>query len=69
MQRNSVLALFVFVTAAVRERVGELRRTTDRGSHAVEYAIGIGLGAAVIIALYAAYKGGVDGIIKNWVFK
>jgi Flp pilus assembly pilin Flp len=69
MQRNSVLALFAFVTAALRERAGELRRNPDRGSHAVEYAIGIGLGAAVIILLYGAYKSGVDGIIKNWVFK
>jgi Flp pilus assembly pilin Flp len=69
MQRNSVLALLAFVTAALRERADELRRNPDRGSHAVEYAIGIGLGAAVIIGLYAAYKTGVDGIIKNWVFK
>ncbi len=69
MPRNPVLALFAYVTAGLRGRVDELRRNPDRGSHAVEYAIGIGLGAAVIIGLYAAYKSGVDGIIKNWVFK
>jgi Flp pilus assembly pilin Flp len=69
MSRNPALALLAFVTAVLRERVDELRRNPDRGSHAVEYAIGIGLGAAVIIGLYAAYKTGVDGIITNWVFK
>jgi Flp pilus assembly pilin Flp len=69
MHRNPVLALLAYVTATVADRAGELRRNPDRGSHAVEYAIGIGLGAAVIIGLYAAYKSGVDGIIKSWVFK
>jgi Flp pilus assembly pilin Flp len=69
MSRNPALALLAFVTAVLRDRVAELRTNPDRGSHAVEYAIGIGLGAAVIIGLYAAYKTGVDGIIKNWVFK
>jgi hypothetical protein len=69
MPRNPVPALLAFVTAALRARAGELRTNPERGSHAVEYAIGIGLGAAVIIALYAAYKSGVEDIIKNWVFE
>ncbi len=68
MPRNPILALLTFVTATLRGRVDELRRNPDRGSHAVEYAIGIGLGAGVIILLYGAYKSGVDDIIKNWVF-
>lgn len=69
MPRNPILALLTFVTAGLRGRVDQLRRNPDRGSHAVEYAIGIGLGAGVIILLYGAYKSGVDDIIKNWVFK
>jgi hypothetical protein len=67
MQRNLIPALIAFVLAA-RDRADELRRNPDRGSHAVEYAIGIGLGAAIIIALFAAYKAGVEQIIQSWVF-
>ena len=44
------------------------RAKSDRGSHAVEYAIGIGLGAAIILALYAAYRAGVGEVISGWVF-
>lgn len=69
MSRNPVPVLLAHGKAAFRELAAELRRNPDRGSHAVEYAIGIGLGAAVILALYAAYKSGVDGIIDGWVFK
>lgn len=69
MPRNPVLALLAYLTAGLRPRVDELRANPDRGSHAVEYAIGIGLGAAVIIGLYGAYRSGVATIIRNWVFR
>ena len=39
-----------------------------RGSHATEYAIGIGLAAAVIIGLFAAYQLGIDAIVAAWFF-
>ncbi len=69
MHRNPALALIAYVTATLRERADELRRNPDRGSHAVEYAIGIGLGAVVIIGLYGAYKTGVASIVASWMFK
>lgn len=69
MSRNPALALLAHLAAGLRRRAGELRAHPDRGSHAVEYAIGIGLGAAIILALFAAYKAGVDSIIQSWVFK
>jgi hypothetical protein len=69
MPHNPILSLFVLVSVTVRERVDELRRNPDRGSHAVEYAIGIGLGAAVIIVLYAKYKAAVNDIVNKWVLQ
>ena len=53
---------------AAANRLTELRTNPQRGSHATEYAIGIGLAAAVIIGLFAAYQVGIDGIIANWFF-
>ena len=52
----------------VRTRLAELRTNPQRGSHATEYAIGIGLAAAVIIALFGAYRLGIDAIIAGWFF-
>jgi hypothetical protein len=66
--RDRILALFTVVAAVVCDRAAELRRNPDRGSHAVEYAIGIGLAAAVVLLLFAAYKAGVQNIINSWVF-
>ncbi len=54
--------------ATLATRVGRLRAEADRGSHATEYAIGIGLSAAAVIALYAAFRTGLSGIIKKWFF-
>ena len=56
------------VHTAAADRLAELRTNPQRGSHATEYAIGIGLAAAVIIALFAAYRLGIDGIVANWFF-
>jgi hypothetical protein len=49
-------------------RLAVLRTRPDRGSHAVEYAIGIGLGAAAILAVFVAYKLGLADVMKSWVF-
>jgi Flp pilus assembly pilin Flp len=68
MHSNPVLALLASVTATLRGRAGELRRNPERGSHAVEYAIGVGLGAAIILAVYAAYRNGVLGVVATWMF-
>ena len=69
MHRNPLLTLAVYLHASVEDRVAELRRNPDRGSHATEYAIGIGAGAAIILGLYAAYETGITGIIEKWVFQ
>ena len=49
-------------------RIAALRATGDAGSHAVEYAIGIGLGAAAILAVFTAYRLGLTAIIASWIF-
>ncbi|MFY1674036.1 hypothetical protein ACN27G_29470 [Plantactinospora sp. WMMB334] len=66
--RSTLRALVARLTALGRHAAA-LRESPDRGSHAVEYAIGIGLGAAVILALYASYKSGVAGVVTGWVFQ
>lgn len=55
-------------TTAVRDRAAELRANPERGSHATEYAIGIGLAAAVIMGLFIAYQEGIDAIVASWFF-
>jgi hypothetical protein len=66
---STLRALAARLTLALRQRTVALRQEPDRGSHAVEYAIGIGLGAAIILALYASYKTGVTNVVKSWVFQ
>ncbi len=69
MLHHRLAALLTYVTATLGERVQQLRRNPDRGGHAVEYAIGIGLAAAVIIGLFASYKTTIGNIVKSWVTK
>lgn len=52
----------------LRQRLAAVRATGERGSHVVEYAIGIGLAAGVILALFMAYKDGLDKITSSWNF-
>lgn len=54
--------------AGLARRVQRLRAEPERGSHATEYAIGIGLSAAAVLALYAAFRTGLAGIIEKWFF-
>jgi hypothetical protein len=56
------------VRRGLRARIAALRATGDAGSHAVEYAIGIGLGAAAILAVFTAYRLGLTAIITSWIF-
>jgi hypothetical protein len=68
MRHNRMTALLSYMATTLRERATELRRNPDRGSHAVEYAIGIGLAAGAALAVFGAYKLGVANIIKTWLF-
>ncbi len=61
--------LLTLLAAGLRRRVDRLRAEPDRGGHAVEYAIGIGGSAVVILGIIAALKSGMADVIKNWVFK
>ncbi|MFC0531349.1 hypothetical protein [Phytohabitans kaempferiae] len=61
-----VRALYVRLTTILTDRHAA---GADRGSHATEYAIGIGLGAAVAIGVYRAYKSGVADVMSGWVLK
>ena len=67
--RSTPRALAARLTMTVKDRAERLRAEPDRGSHAVEYAIGIGLGALIVLALYASYKTGVASVVSSWVFQ
>ncbi|GAA4731684.1 hypothetical protein [Phytohabitans rumicis] len=67
--RTVIRAVVARLNTAIQGRIAQARREPDRGSHAVEYAIGIAAGAGVIIGLYASYKSGVAGVVQGWVLK
>ena len=62
-------AMLTMLVATLYQRVDRLRREPDHGGHAVEYAIGIGGSAVVILGVIAALKSGLANVIKSWVFK
>ena len=62
-------ALLTLLGLGLRQRVHRLRAEPERGGHAVEYAIGIGGSAVVILGIIAALKSGLADVIKSWVFK
>ncbi len=62
-------ALLTLLGLSLRHRVDRLRAEPERGGHAVEYAIGIGGSAVVILGIIAALKTGLADVIKSWVFK
>jgi hypothetical protein len=68
MSTHRLTHLATTVRRGLRARIAALRATGDRGSHAVEYAIGIGLGAAAILAVFTAYRLGLTAIIASWIF-
>jgi hypothetical protein len=61
--------LLTLLGIRLRQRVDRLRAEPDHGGHAVEYAIGIGGSAVVILGVIAALKSGLANVIKSWVFK
>jgi hypothetical protein len=67
--RSTLRALAARLTLTVTQRTEQLCKEPDRGSHSVEYAIGVGLGALIALAVYAAYRTGVTGVISAWVFQ
>ncbi len=62
-------ALLTLLGISLRQRMERLRAEPEHGGHAVEYAIGIGGSAVVILGVIAALKTGLADVIKNWVFK
>jgi Flp pilus assembly pilin Flp len=62
-------AMLTMLVATLYQRVDRLRREPDHGGHAVEYAIGIGGSAVVILGVIAALKSGLKDVIKAWIFK
>jgi hypothetical protein len=68
MMNARLLAMLGLLAGTLAARVHHLRDEPDRGSHAVEYAIGIGAGAAVVLAIYAAFRLGLAGVVAGWVF-
>jgi hypothetical protein len=69
MTMTRLAALLDQLAATLRARIDRLRARPDHGGHAVEYAIGIGGSAFVILSVIAALKTGLAAIIANWVFK
>ncbi len=60
--------LFAAITAWLHTRFTVLRQAPDAGSHATEYAIGIGLSATIALALWGAYQLGIKDVIDSWFF-
>ena len=68
MPAPALTRLFSIITAWLNARLAVLRERPDAGSHATEYAIGIGLSAAIALALWGAYQLGIDNVIDSWFF-
>jgi hypothetical protein len=64
---TTMRTIHTHLVGMLHRRTQTSHRGPDRGSHAVEYALGIGLGAATILALFAAYKSGVAAVIQGWI--
>ena len=56
------------LASTLLDRLNAVRVGGDRGGHAVEYAIGIGLGAAAVLGVFAAYRAGLAKVVASWVF-
>ena len=68
MPAHTLNRLLSVITGWLLARLAVLRARPDSGSHATEYAIGIGLSAAIALALWGAYELGVDSVIDSWFF-
>ncbi len=68
MPATTSTRLLTTVTVWLLTRLAVWRTRPDTGSHATEYAIGIGLSAAIALALWGAYELGIDNVIDSWFF-
>ena len=68
MPKTLSTRLLTVLTAWLLARLTVWRERPDAGSHATEYAIGIGLSAVIALALWGAYELGVDNVIDSWFF-
>ena len=68
MPAHILTRLLMAITAWLHTRVVVLRERPDAGSHATEYAIGIGLSATIALALWGAYRLGIANVIDSWFF-
>lgn len=68
MPANTSTRLLTVIIAWLLTRIAVWRARPEGGSHATEYAIGIGLSAAIALALWGAYELGIDNVIDSWFF-
>jgi hypothetical protein len=68
MPAHTSTRLFAVITAWLLTRLAAWRARPQAGSHATEYAIGIGLSAVIALALWGAYQLGIDNVIDSWFF-
>ncbi|MDI1461029.1 hypothetical protein QEZ54_08640 [Catellatospora sp. KI3] len=55
---------------SIRSRLTSLRRllSSDRGAFSTEYAIAIGLAAALVLIVMIAYRTRVEAVLNSWGF-
>jgi hypothetical protein len=68
MPAHTSTRLLTVITAWLLTRLTAWQARPEDGSHATEYAIGIGLSAAIALALWGAYQLGIDNVIDSWFF-
>lgn len=68
MSAHTSTRLMTVITAWLLTRMAAWRARPEAGSHATEYAIGIGLSAAIALALWGAYRLGINNVIDSWFF-
>ena len=51
-----------------RTALHRLRHSRDRGAFSTEYAIGVGLAAALVLVIMAIYRQKVMEVVNSWDF-
>ncbi|MEU8075957.1 hypothetical protein AB0B31_10945 [Catellatospora citrea] len=52
----------------LRATLRRIRRAPDEGAFSTEYAIGVGLAAALVLVIMAIYRQKVMDVVNNWDF-
>jgi hypothetical protein len=52
----------------LRATLNRVRRSPDDGAFSTEYAIGVGLAAALVLVIMAIYRQKVMEVVNNWDF-